>query len=175
MNTIAGRNVLYVKHSIDDRFSETDIVTHDGRCQYATVRTSDLSNILKIIEKYKADVVCIDEGQFFASDIIDAVRSLIDQNIDTYISGLDMDIHAGIFPNMAILMAMADHVTKRVAICTNLIDEQVCGSYANHTAKMTPSDETLGPHIEVGGLETYQPRCRTCFQEHVKNMNISQV
>lgn len=158
MNTIAGRRVVCIKHSSDNRYSEVDIVTHSGRKTYAEIRTK---NALQAIEQ-ECDVMCIDEGQFFGEDLVDLVHHRL-YDIDIYVAGLDMDIHAVPFPSMANLMALADVVVKCTAVCTEEYEGIRCGRPANHTARMTPLDKKDGPHIEVGGLETYQPRCRMCY------------
>lgn len=148
---IAGHRVLYVKPSMDDRYSASKIVTHDG-----TGRCSKVMSALEIqseVYQVDADVVVIDEVQFFGVEIVDEIKELLNQGKAVYCSGLDLDYTGEPFEITMRLMGYANRVNKLTAVCTG------CGDNAYVTAKVSGSNYRL----EVGGVEKYRPLCRSCY------------
>ena len=147
---IANQNILLFKPQIDKRYAEEEIVSHDQNSLTSTVVASS-GDILPQVEG--ADVVGIDEAQFFDDGLVEVARKLANSGIRVIIAGLDMD-YAGIpFGPVPQLMAIAEFVTKVHAIC------QRCGSIANFSFRLD-SDQS---QILVGEKDAYEPRCRNCF------------
>jgi thymidine kinase len=152
---IAGREVALVKPRLDTRTDEASVISRSGaRHRALSVDTSD--EIEALIGR--ADVVAIEEGQFFDERLPDVVERLADGARQMIVTGLDRDFRGIPFGPMPRLMALADQVTKLTAICV------VCGEPATRTQRLiggqpAPSDSPL---IVIGGIgdETYEARCR---------------
>jgi thymidine kinase len=158
----ANKNVLTIKHKIDDRGSYSCILTHDGEQREAYPITS-CEEGMKALEKLVGsdiEVIGIDEIQFFPEHIVDVLMKLVDRGKRVLVAGLDMDFRSEPFGVVPRLLALADDVTKLRAICV------VCGLDANFTQRLIDGepahydDET----ILVGGKECYEPRCRNCYR-----------
>jgi thymidine kinase len=146
-----SKAVLVVKPAFDSRYSATKITSHDNLCVEAKSITDwDQISILAA----DADMVCIDEIQFFQpphfdGDIVENVRLMLATGTDVTVSGLDLDWQGEPFGVTARLMAMADDVKKLTANCT------VCGQPASKTHKKTSNSE----QIELGAGDIYDARC----------------
>jgi len=146
---IAKQNVVIFKSEIDNRYSENEIVSH-----------SELSMPSKIVNSAKeiyelskdAQVVGIDEVQFFDNEIVNVVNKLADEGKRVIVAGLDMDYKGIPFEPMPQLMAIAEYVTKTLAICV------VCGNPADRTQRNIKSSEK----VLVGASGMYEARCRKC-------------
>lgn len=150
---IAGQQVEIFKPSIDTRYDEEQIVSHDKNYIESTpVDTSD--NIL--LSSAGVDVVGIDEAQFFDDGIIDVVQLLADQGVRVVIAGLDMDFLRRPFGPMASLMAIADSVDKIHAICVE------CGRLASYSHRKVQG----GEQVMLGEMNKYIPLCRSCYLKH---------
>lgn len=147
---IARQNVALFKPETDTRFSEDEIVSHDENTMPGTVVES-ATDILRLASD--ADVVGIDEAQFFDNALVDVSQQLARDGRRVVIAGLDQDYLAKPFEPIPQLMAVAEHVTKLHAVC------MVCGAPANHSQRIVASDE----RVLVGEKDAYEPRCRTCF------------
>ena len=148
---IARQKVQIFKPVIDDRFSEDHIVSHsDMRIESENVKTSD--EILKLV-KDDTEVVGIDEGQFFDLNLPAACNTLADRGTRVIVAGLDQDYLGRPFEPMPQLLAIAEYITKTLAIC------MVCGDPANHTQRLVASSDRV--LVGAGGL--YEARCRHCF------------
>ena len=151
----AGQRVVYVKPTLDDRYSKKEIVTHTGEKVEAIriLSDSDICDYRKVVE---ADVVLIDEVQFFNKRIITGVRKLLKEGIQVYASGLDMDYLGRGFETTKELMAMADKVNKLKAVCEH------CGAEANMTRKRMDllEQKTI---VQLGAKDLYYPLCRKCY------------
>ena len=108
-----------------------------------------------------ADVIGIDEAQFFDEGIIEVCNNLANQGIRVIIAGLDMDYLGKPFGPMPALMSIAEYVTKVHAICMK------CGNLAHYSHRLSQSDSL----VELGEKDKYEPLCRTCFNEALKNEN----
>jgi thymidine kinase len=149
------RDVHVFKPSFDNRYSETEIVSHDGLRTNATNITQ-----LPVTTYVGKSLVVLDEVQFFCEpyvqgDVVEWVRLQLAAGVDVFSAGLDMDWQGKPFEITAQLMAMADKVTKITAHCT------VCGRAASKTYKKTGS----GNSVELGALDLYEARCPTHWRE----------
>jgi thymidine kinase len=152
----AGLSVKYFKPDFDDRYSENEIVTHDGTkvtCENVPV---DLPEVLySLVDGNEVDVLLIDEIQFFQEEIITIINIFLDEGLTVIVSGLDLDFEGNPFNNTALLMAMADEVVKLHAVCTNCGDD----AWVSHK-----KDTGNGGRVELGSDDLYAPLCRKCFR-----------
>jgi len=148
-----SKAVLVVKPAFDNRYAATKIVSHDQ----LTVEAKSITEWDQIaLLAADADMVCIDEVQFFQEphfhgDVVEQIRQLLAVGTDVIASGLDMDWQGEPFPVTARLLAMADEVVKLHANCT------VCAQPAFKTHKKVPNSE----QIELGASDLYESRCNT--------------
>jgi thymidine kinase len=148
---IANLKVEIFKPSIDVRYHEEKIVSHDTNAIQSTpVKTA--KDILALAQD--VDVVGIDEAQFFDEDIVSVCEQLALNGIRVIVAGLDMDYTGKPFGPVPNLLAVADYITKVHAICVK------CGNIANFSYRKT-ADEN---QVLLGAKELYEPRCRTCYQ-----------
>jgi thymidine kinase len=99
------------------------------------------------------EVVGIDEGQFFDQSLVEVVTRLADQGVRVIVAGLDQDYMGRPFEPMPQLMAVAEYVTKTLAICMK------CGAPANRSQRLVAATD----RVVVGGSQQYEARCRACF------------
>ena len=152
---IARRKVQSFKPAIDLRFSEEHIVSHsEMRIESQLVKSAG-----EILEASVSDteVVGIDEGQFFDSDLVEVANQLAVQGKRVIIAGLDMDYLGRPFEPMPLLLAIAEDITKTRAICMQ------CGSPATYTQRLIASRE----RVVVGASDAYEARCRACFDPNL--------
>jgi thymidine kinase len=148
---IARQKVQIFKPLIDDRFGEDHIVSHsDMRIASENVRSS--AELLRQVHD-ETEVVGIDEGQFFDSNLPAACSDLADRGKRVIVAGLDQDYLGRPFEPMPHLLAIAEYITKTLAICV------VCGDPANHTQRLVASSD----RVLVGATGVYEARCRHCF------------
>ncbi|MEW6012299.1 MAG: thymidine kinase [Elusimicrobiota bacterium] len=149
--TIAKQKVQIFNSYLDTRYAKEHIVSHDK----SMLKAQPVKSAKEIIKKVEKDtqVVGIDEAHFFDDDILDVANKLANEGKRVIIAGLDMDWRGKPFNNMAKLMAVAEYVTKNLAIC------MVCGNPAHYSQKLVESDS----RIEVGAADKYEARCRKCF------------
>ncbi|MCW2927197.1 MAG: thymidine kinase [Thermoleophilia bacterium] len=154
---IARQRVAVFKPQLDNRYDASDVVSHDGtRLAARAVDTS--AEILRLVGD--AEVVGIDEGQFFDEQIVDVALRLADSGKRVVVAALDMDFKNEPFGPIPGLLAVAEFVDKLQAIC------QVCAGPATRTQRLiggrpASPDE---PVIRVGAKESYEPRCRECHE-----------
>jgi thymidine kinase len=148
---IARQKVQIFKPLVDNRYSDDHIVSHsEMRIASENVRSSD-----EMLERLRDDtaVVGIDEGQFFDLNLPAACSTLADRGKRVIVAGLDQDYLGRPFEPMPQLLAIAEYITKTLAICV------VCGEPANHTQRLVPSSD----RVLVGAAGLYEARCRHCF------------
>jgi thymidine kinase len=151
---IAGQKVVIVKPATDNRYSDTDVVSHDETAMPGiTVDTADQIILLTS----SARVVCIDEAQFFDNRIIEVVNTLANDGKRVILAGLDMDFEGKPFEPMPHLLAIAEYVTKLHAICAE------SGMIANFSQRVVENDN----QVLVGEKDAYEPRARHCFRPPV--------
>jgi len=144
---IGRQRVKVFKPKIDNRYSEFEIVSHSERAYPSEV----IENAEEILDKsFDAEVIGIDEAQFFDDNIVDIVQQLADSGKRVIIAGLDQDYRALPFEPMPKLLAIAEYITKAMAICV------ICGAPANRTQRNSQNDE----RVLVGATNHYEARCR---------------
>lgn len=157
----AGQRVLYIKPSLDDRYSENEIVTHDG-IKVKALSLAVNSRLTDFINFLDYDVILLDEAQFFDKRICNSIWFLLSKGLKVYVSGLDLNFLGDGFETMNEIMAMADKVNKLKAVC------ETCGSDAVITGKRNFHEDIDNVEIvEVGAKETYIPLCRKCWFKHM--------
>jgi thymidine kinase len=147
---IAKLKVEIFKPSIDVRYDEVKVVSHD-RNEILSTPVTTSSNILLMANDI--DVVGIDEAQFFDDELPDVCNELANRGIRVIVAGLDMDFKGKPFGPMPRIMAMAEYVTKVHAICMR------CGKLAHYSHRTIQGDKL----VMLGETESYEPLCRNCF------------
>ena len=142
--------IAVFKPRVDKRYDNQKVVSHDDNTIEA-ISIENAKDILKLIDKVQ--VVAIDEAQFFDSELVAVCAKLANSGIRVIIAGLDMDFLGKPFGIMPKLLAIAEHITKVHAICTD------CRAIANHSFRKN-TDKSL---IQIGEKEEYKPLCRDCF------------
>lgn len=141
--------VAVFKHAADTRYDHHDIVTH-GRERLAAAAIRRSAELLD--RAADAEVVAIDEAQFFDEELPDTCRRLAEQGKRVIVAGLDRDSWGLPFGPVPELARLADAVTHTTARCAR------CGSRAENTQRLTPIVDTM-----IGGEGDYEPRCERCF------------
>ena len=152
---IAGRRVVLVKPRLETRTDADAVVSRSG-AQHDAVAVDHSREIEALVAD--ADIVAIEEGQFFDEGLPEVVERLADGGKQVVVTGLDRDFRGIPFGPMPRLMALADQVTKLTAIC------MVCGEQATRTQRLIDGRPASAdsPLIVIGGMgdETYEARCR---------------
>lgn len=149
---IARQRVQIFKPLLDSRFSEDHIVSHsDMKMKSQLVRGA--RDILEAVDS-RTQVVGIDEGQFFDLDLVVVCNKLADMGKRVIVAGLDQDYRGRPFDPMPQLLAIAEYITKTLAICVR------CGAPANRTQRTVSNPE----RVLVGATDSYEARCRLCFE-----------
>jgi thymidine kinase len=152
---IAMQRVEIFKPTVDTRYSENEVISHDENTILSTpVSTS--GNILLLAND--VDVVGVDEAQFFDEGLPDVCNQLADSGIRVVVAGLDMDYMGRPFGPIPGLIATAEYVTKVHAICVR------CGNLAHHTHRKMKADKL----VLLGEKDLYEPLCRKCYNEALK-------
>lgn len=148
---IAKQQVEIFKPFLDDRYGEDYVVSHN-RQRLASTRVENAREILDHADE--AQVLGIDEAQFFSEDLISVCQELANSGKRVIVAGLDTDYRGVPFEPMPQLMAVAEYLSKTLAIC------MTCGNPAHFTQRLTSSTE----RVVVGAEEVYEARCRRCFE-----------
>jgi len=146
----AGQKVEIFKPEMDVRYDEEEVVSHDAN---SIVSTPVESSGSILILSNNAQVVAIDEAQFFDMELVSVCNQLANQGKRVIVAGLDMDYKGRPFGPIPGLLAIAEYVTKVHAICVK------CGSLANHSHRVIDSEKL----VELGERNEYEPLCRACF------------
>jgi thymidine kinase len=148
---IARQKVQIFKPILDSRFSTGHIVSHSDM----RIASENVESSAQIVVRVGDDteVVGIDEGQFFDVSLPSACNTLADRGKRVIVAGLDQDYLGRPFEPMPQLLAVAEYVTKTLAICV------ICGRPANHTQRLVASTD----RVLVGAGGFYEARCRHCF------------
>ncbi len=149
---IAKQRVQIFKPAIDDRFAVAEIVSH-SEMRLPSTSVSSSEELLAMLD-HRTEVVGVDEAQFFDAGLVAASQRMADQGKRVIVAGLDKDYRGNPFEPIPSLMAVAEDVTKTLAICVR------CGSPANNTQRLVESDE----RVIVGAQGVYEARCRRCFE-----------
>jgi thymidine kinase len=149
---IARKRVEVFKPTIDNRYSDAEIVSHaDTRMTSQVVPHA--GHIMDAID-WRSEVIGIDEANFMGPQLVDVAQRLADSGKQVIIAGLDTDYLGRPFAPVPDLLAHAESITKTLAICVR------CGNPAKHTQRLRGSDDL----IVVGAADMYEARCRRCFE-----------
>ena len=151
----AKQRVEIFKSSIDTRYSEENVVSHDQN----TIRSTPIDssgNILLLASDI--DVVGIDEAQFLDDGLMAVCNHLANNGVRVIVAGLDMDYKGVPFGPIPALCAVADEVTKVHAICVK------CGALAYVSHRLIADDH----RVMLGEQQEYEPLCRECYQKALK-------
>ncbi len=146
---IAKQSVKIFKPVIDVRYSKDEIVSHSEQ-SLPSVLIDEANKILDEIGD--AQVIGIDEAQFFSNDLIDVCNKLADDGKRVIVAGLDQDYTGKPFEPIPQLLSVAEYITKTLAICVE------CGNPADRTQRKIHSSE----RVLVGAADSYEARCRKC-------------
>ncbi|MGH2575004.1 MAG: thymidine kinase [Ignavibacteria bacterium] len=148
---IANQNVAIFKPKIDNRYSDNEIVSHSFQRIPSTVVDSAQEIILFSAD---ADVIGVDEAQFFDVKLVDICQKLADKGKRVIVAGLDTDYRGIPFEPIPQLLAVAEYITKTLAVCMK------CGAPANKTQRITKDSG----RVVLGAEDVYEARCRDCFE-----------
>lgn len=153
----AKKDVLVFKPVIDNRYSKTEIVSHNNT-KLESINIGKAKEIYSYVENYLPYAVAIDEVQFLDNDVIKVAEDLANRGVRVILAGLDKDFRGEPFGVVPELLARAEFVTKLEAIC------QVCGAPATRTQRMINGQPASynDPIILIGAQEHYEARCRHC-------------
>jgi thymidine kinase len=151
----AGLKVEIFKPSLDNRYSENRVVSHDEKSIVSTPVGNSSAILLMAGD---VDVVGIDEAQFFDNSIIDVCNNLANNGVRVVIAGLDMDFMGNPFGPIPALLSISEYITKVHAICMR------CGSLAQYSFRK--SDEAQV--VLLGEKDKYEPLCRECYNKALK-------
>ncbi len=148
---IARQEVAIFKPQIDIRYSEDHIVSHNQQ-KILSRAVKSPQEILQYAEH--AQVVGIDEAQFFDNTLVEVCRQLADAGKRVIVAGLDKDYRGVPFEPIPQLLCEAEYITKTLAICVK------CGNPASYTQRIAKSSE----RVLLGATDIYEARCRACYE-----------
>ncbi|MBI4377398.1 MAG: thymidine kinase [Elusimicrobia bacterium] len=149
--TIARQKVQVFNSALDTRYAKNHIVSHD-LAKVPSEAVAKSRDMLGLVDP-DTQVVGIDEVQFFDDGVVDVCEELAERGRRVIVAGLDQDYRGVPFMVTSRLMAVAEYVTKNLAVCS------VCGNPANRSQRLSVSKKL----IEVGTTDKYEARCRRCF------------
>lgn len=154
--TLARRNVQVFKSQLDDRYGIREVVSHDNGRLGAQMVSSSADLMARV--KQDTQVLAVDEVQFMDDGIVAVANALADRGVRVIMAGTDMDFRGQPFGPIGALLAVAEKVDKLQAICVK------CGELATRNQRLIDGKPAPaeGPTIQVGGLESYEARCRAC-------------
>jgi len=148
---IARQTVEIFKPAIDNRYSETEVVSH-SQAKIASHLVAASHEILSLSPA--ADVVGVDEAQFFDVGIVEVCEQLANAGKRVIVAGLDLDYRGKPFGPMPHLMAVAEYVTKTLAVCMK------SGLPASRSQRISANREL----VAVGHTDQYEARHRSFFE-----------
>jgi thymidine kinase len=157
---IARKRVQVFKPVIDSRYSSSEIVSHGDIRMKSEVITS-AGEILKKMD-WRTQVIGVDEPNFLGPELINVANQLADSGKQVIIAGLDTDFMGRPFNPIPELLALAESITKTLAICMR------CGNPAKHTQRLVESEDL----IVVGAAGMYEARCRRCFEPGIPKQEL---
>ena len=148
--SFAHQKVIIFKPSIDIRYSNSEVVSHDKNALLAI----SISKSIDILEHVgDATVIGVDEAQFFDNELVEVCEKLALAGKRVVIAGLDMDFKGQPFGPIPSLLAVAEYITKVHPICVH------CGNLATHSYRLTAEQSK----VLLGEKDSYEPRCRKCY------------
>ena len=151
---IARQNVQVFKPVLDDRHPAQRLITRN-RQELSAISVENIAELRTLIEDDVA-VLGIDEAQFFSCELAELAMHLADRGIRVIIAGLDLDYRRQAFGPMPEILAIAEYVDKLHAVCIS------CGGPAHYSQRISGGSA----QVEVGDLEAYEARCRTCYEPY---------
>ncbi len=157
---IARQRVQIFKPAIDQRYANNEIVSHSG----LGIGSDNVGTAAEVLQKVEArtEVVGIDEAQFLGEELITVCTKLADMGKRVIVTGLDTDFLGRPFEPIPRLLAVAEEITKLLAICVR------CGNPAVHTQRLVASEDL----IVVGAAGMYEARCRRCFEPQLTHEKV---
>lgn len=152
---IAKQKVEIFKPSIDKRYHNESVVSHDEKAIRST--PVQFANDILLLAG-NCEVVGIDEAQFFDDSIVDVCNALANQGKRVIVAGLDMDFSGRPFGPMPYLLAVAEFVTKLHAICAKT------GELASFSFRLAEDKNQL----LLGERQEYEARSRQAFVDGMK-------
>ncbi len=148
---IARQSVAVFKPKIDNRYSSERIVSHSEQSlvSHPVGHSSEVISLSR-----NAQVIGIDEAQFFDPGIVDVCETLANEGKRVIVAGLDQDYRGKPFEPLPHFLAIAEYITKTLAICV------VCGNPADRTQRKTQQQDL----VVIGAKDIYEARCRNCFE-----------
>jgi thymidine kinase len=149
---LAKKKIVLIKYSKDTRYTVDDICSHNQNSIKATFSGNFLTDFAETAEVKHADVILIDEVQFFPdADIL--CDFWADSGKVVVAAGLNGNFKREEFPVMSRLIPISEELITLRAVCS------ICGEDAHFTKRIVQDS-----NVEfIGGAESYQPRCRRCF------------
>ncbi|MDN5355459.1 MAG: thymidine kinase [Rikenellaceae bacterium] len=154
---IANLKVEIYKPAIDKRYDEQQIVSHSALSLMSTPVDNSQSILLLSSE---ADVIGIDEAQFFDDELVNVCNTLANNGVRVIVAGLDMDYKGVPFGPIPKLLAIAEHITKVHAVCVR------CGDIAQYSFRKTINENL----VLLGEKDLYEPLCRACYLDAINNI-----
>jgi len=146
--------VAVINYALDTRYHDTMLSTHDKH-MIPCIQTMSLAPMWESNTQVRgADVILINEGQFF-DDLYPVVESMLKAGKKIYISGLDGDFQRKKFGQILDLIPLCDKVTKLTSLCS------ICKTGEPGIFSMRLTSETQQTLI---GSDNYAPVCRTCYK-----------
>lgn len=152
-HTVLGQNVLVINHSSNKRYNATGICSHD-RVHMDAIQAEFLYDVFNLHDTAynNADIICVEEAQFF-----DDLKRFVEHAVEcdkkhVIVCGLDGDYQRRPYRQLIDLIALADTVEKRNALCIKCRD----GTLASFSKRTVESTER---HL-VGSDDAYIPVCR---------------
>lgn len=148
---IARIPVQVFKPALDDRYAETEVVSH-SHLSFSATPVGDAAALLREVAD-ATEVVGIDEGQFFDMGLVEVVEGLATAGKQVIVGGLDLDYLRRPFGSIPTLCGIAEYVTKMLAVCHR------CGGPGLFTQRIVRSDDL----VVLGAVGSYEARCRACY------------
>lgn len=148
--SFAHQKVVIFKPSIDVRYAEKEVVSHDKNAMLA-IPVKSSAEILRYVTDEM--VIGVDEAQFFDNELVEVCQKLALSGKRVVVAGLDMDFTGQPFGPIPALLAVSEYITKVHPICVH------CGNLATHSYRLTAEKSK----VLLGEKESYEPRCRKCY------------
>jgi thymidine kinase len=157
---IAGQRALVIKPVVDDRYDVGHVVSHAGAKMRAVTAASS-AEVARLATGY--DAIGVDEVQFFDDGIVEVIELLVRRGTRVIAAGLAQDFRGLPFGPMPTLLCVAEYVDKLEAVCHR------CGGSATMTQRLVDGRPApfAGATVQIGALDSYEARCRACFEPGV--------
>jgi thymidine kinase len=155
-HTVAGDYILAIRYAGDNRYSDDSIVSHNGS-RFVAQSASTVREIKQLISQNpKISVIVIDEMQFFDANLIEVVLELQSKGVQVYASGLDLDFTGKPWETTSAMMAIADVIEKKLAVCS--VCKKINATRTQRLIKGKPASKR-SPRVLIDGSDSYTARC----------------